>query len=528
MKERRFSKSKRMSKFFTIIAMMGFMVWFWGDSAIADEPKIAVYVQDMEPTIDWDPSVENANGQVVLNNIYETLFRYDFHEQKITPVLATEYSKSEDGMSWTFKIRKGVKFHDGSELDAEAVKFSIERTLGIQKDISYLWAAVDKITVVDKHTVRIDLQYPASLDLIGASVFGSFIISPKAAKSHPADWFSQGNAVGTGPYKLFKYTMGKEAILQAFDGYWKGWDKKRYDYVVVKKVVEPSARRQLLEKGEAVVAVNIPPEDIAQMKNNPNLNVHVGLSIQNLYVMLNTQRAPLNNKLVRQAFAYAFPYENVVEYAAGGYAKQARGPIPEGMWGHNETLFQYSENLDKAKQLLKQANIDPKGRKLLFTYESGIEEQRKLTELYKSNLNKLGFDVEVRGMPWESMAALGQSTKIEDRQDIAVVLWFCMYPDPYEYLYLTFHTLDFILYNLHYWSNAEFDQLIDQANEVSVLDRKKAIELYHQAQEILIDESPAIFVYDNKNRIITHKSLKGYNDNPAYQNVVFFHETHPE
>ena len=105
MKERRFSKSKRMSKFFTIIAMMGFMVWFWGDSAIADEPKIAVYVQDMEPTIDWDPSVENANGQVVLNNIYETLFRYDFHEQKITPVLATEYSKSEDGMSWTFKIR---------------------------------------------------------------------------------------------------------------------------------------------------------------------------------------------------------------------------------------------------------------------------------------------------------------------------------------------------------------------------------------------------------------------------------------
>jgi peptide/nickel transport system substrate-binding protein len=118
-------------------------------------------------------------------------------------------------MSWTFKIREGVSFHDGSKLDAEAVKFSIERTLSIGKDISYLWAAVDKITVVDKYTVKIDLQYPASLDLIAASVFGSFIISPTAAKSHPKDWFTQGNAVGTGPYKLFKYSMGESAILKS-------------------------------------------------------------------------------------------------------------------------------------------------------------------------------------------------------------------------------------------------------------------------------------------------------------------------
>jgi peptide/nickel transport system substrate-binding protein len=522
------SKSKGISTLFTILALAGLMVIFLGGSAFADEPKIAVYVHDMEPTVDWDPSVESSNGQVVLNNIYEALLRYDFNNKKIIPVLATEYSKSADGMSWTFKIRKGVSFHDGSELDAEAVKFSIERTLNIGKDISYLWSAVDKITVVDKYTVKIDLKYPASLDLIAASVFGSFIISPKAAKSHPKDWFTQGHAVGTGPYKLYKYSMGKEAILQAFDGYWNGWNKKRYDYVVVKKVAEPSARRQLLEKGEAVVGVNIPPEDIAQMKNNPDLNIHIGPSIQNLYVMLNTQKAPLNNKLARQAFAYAFPYEKVVKYAASGYAEQARGPIPDGLWGHSESLFQYSENLEKAKQLLKQANVNPKDRKLLFTYESGIEEQRKLTELYKSNLTKLGFKVEIRGMPWESMSALAQSTRIEDRQDIAVVLWFSMYPDPYEYLYLTFHTLDFIMFNLCYWNNSKFDQIIDQANEVSVVDRKKSIALYHQAQEMLIDESPAIFVNDNKNKIVTHKSLKGYKDNPAYQNVVFFHETFPE
>jgi len=382
--------------------------------------------------------------------------------------------------------------------------------------------------VVDKYTVKFDLQYPAPIDLISTSVFAAFIISPKAAKSHPEDWFTQGNAAGTGPYKLKKYALGEEAILRAFDDYWKGWGKKRYDIVVVKKVIETSARRQLLEKGDALVGVNIPPEDLAQMKNNPNLNIHVGPSVQNLFVMLNSLKAPLNNKLVRQAFAYAFPYEKVVKYAASGYAVQARGPVPAGVWGHSKSLFQYSEDLDKAKQLLKQANVSPDDRKLLVTYESGIEEQRKLAELYKSNLAKLGFELEIRGMPWESQSALSQSTKIEDRQDLAVELWWPLYVDPYDNFYSLFHTLDYVLYNLSYWSNSEFDQLVDQANEVSVLDQKKSAALYHQAQEMLIAENPAIFVYDNKNKIVTHKSLKGFKDNPAYTNVVFFHETYPE
>ena len=528
MKEKKINKISQISYLFTVIAMAGLLLCLGGITASAGEPTVAIYVQDFEPTLDWDPAVESVQGQMVLGNIYETLLRYDAIEDKIIPILATGYTKTDDGMSWTFSIRKGVRFHDGSELDAEAVKFSIERIMAIGKGVSFIWAPVDKITIVDKYTVKFDLQWPAPLDLVATASVGSFIVSPKAAQSHEEDWFTKGNAVGTGPYKLKKTTAGEEAILEAFDDYWKGWDKKRYDYVVVKKIAEPSARRQMVEKGDATVAISLPAEDLDQLKKNANVNVHIGPAVENLFVMLNTQKAPLNNKLVRQALAYAFPYDKVVKYAASGYAVQARGPFPSGIWGHSKSLFQYTQDLEKAKKLLKQANFSQKGQKLLLTYESAIEAQKKLAELYKSDLGKIGVEVELRGMPWESQWELSKSTKVEDRQDMMTLRWWPTYCDPYDWSYSLFHTQEYIQYNLSYWESAKFDQLVDQANEISVAERDKSVDMYHQAQQVLIDESPALFVYDKQSKIVTHKSLKGFKDNPAYSNVVFFHETYPE
>ena len=270
MREMKLHNFNRISFVSAVIAIAGLLICLGGIPATAGEPTVAIYVQDFEPTLDWDPAVESVQGQMVLNNIYETLLRYDAIENKFIPVLATGYTKTDDGMSWTFFIRKGVRFHDGTELDAEAVKFSIERTMNIGKGVSFIWAPVDKITVVDKYTIKFDLQYPASMDLASTAAYAAFIISPSAVKSHEEDWFTKGNAVGTGPYKLKKTVTGEEAILEAFDDYWKGWGKKRYDYVVVKKIAEPSARRQMVEKGDAAVAVSLPAEDLDQLKKNAN------------------------------------------------------------------------------------------------------------------------------------------------------------------------------------------------------------------------------------------------------------------
>lgn len=490
--------------------------------------QIVFYAQNSTPITDFDPSVEFSNGVVTLNNIYETLLRYDPLEKKFTPVLATDYNKSEDGLTWTFHIRKGVKFHDGTDLNAEAVKFSIERTINLGKGASFIWEPVKEINVKDEYTVEFKLKYPAPMDLIASSAYAAFIMSPTAVKSNPEGWLTQGHEAGTGPYKLESFQMGQEVVLTKFDDYWGGWDGKHFDKAIIKKIPETATRRQMVEKGEVDITRDLPYEDVEALKNNQNLVVETGPSFENLLMLFNTDKKPLDNKLVRQALSYAFPYDDVVKYAMGGYATQARGAVPYGLWGHGENLFQYKYDLEKAKELLKQAGYPNGGFKLLLTYTAGDEAEKKTAELYKSELSKLNIELEIRAMPWESQWEMAKDKDPDKRQDIFAFYWWPDIASPYSYLYNMFHSQDDILFNLAYWENVEFDNLVDEGSRQSGIDMTKAEELFIKAQEILTEEAPAIFVYDKQYIKIFNKSLKGYKDNPAYPNVVFFYETYRE
>jgi len=495
--------------------------------AATGQPSIAIYAHNSEPILDWDPSVEFSNGIVVLNNVYETLCRYDPIADKVEPLLATEYSKSADSLSWTFKIRKGVKFHDGEELNAEAVKFSIDRTMKLGKGAAYIWSAVKKIEAVDASTVRFDLSYPAPIDLVASAGYAAFIMSPKAVSSHPDSWLSEGNAVGTGPYKLESFKMGQEVVLTKFEGYWRGWQGKHYDKVVFQKIPETASRRQMVEKGDASFTMELPYEDVNVLKGNAAVTVYEAPSFQNLMFFFNTAKKPLSDKLVRQALSYAFPYGDVVKYAMGDNAVQSRGAIPVGHWGRSESLFQYAYDLAKAKELLAKAGY-AKGFKLLFTYMSGDEAEKKSAELYKSELAKIGVDLEIRAMPWDSQWELSKSTDPKKRQDMMAMYWWPDYASPSTWLFNLFHSEDSINYNVAYWKNPAFDKLIDKASEASGVDRAGAEKLYVEAQGILIQEAPAIFAYDKKVAFVMNKSFKGFKDNPIYPNVVFFYDTYKE
>ncbi|MEW9082486.1 MAG: ABC transporter substrate-binding protein [Caldanaerobacter subterraneus] len=490
--------------------------------------EVVFYAVDSTPYTDLDPSVEFSNGIQVLNNIYETLLRYDPLEKKIIPVLATDYNRSEDGLTWTFHIRKGVKFHDGTELNAEAVKFSIERTMKLGKGASFIWDPVKEINVKDDYIVEFKLKYPAPLDLIASCPYAAFIMSPQAVKSHPEGWLTEGHEAGTGPYMLESFIPNEEVVLTKFNEYWKGWEGKHFDKVVIKSIPESATRRQMLEKGDIDITYKLPYEDVEALKNNPNLVISVNPSFENLLMLFNTQKAPLNNKLVRQALAYAFPYEDVVKYAAGGYAKQSIGPIPYGMWGHSDELFQYKFDLNKAKELLKEAGYPNGGFKLLLTYTSGDEAEKKAAELYKSALANLNIGLEIRGMPWESQWQLARDRDPNKRQDIFVFYWWPDVPSPYSWLFNMFHTQPEILFNLAYWENKEFDALIDQAQKISGTDISKAEKMFIEAQKILIEESPAIFVYDKEAVYVYNKTLKGFKYNPVYPTTVFFYDLYRE
>ncbi|GAB6876945.1 ABC transporter substrate-binding protein [Thermaerobacter litoralis] len=486
---------------------------------------VAVYASSSEVMVFWDPADSFSNEIIAMNNMYETLVRAK-PDGTVEPLLATSYESSPDGLTWTFHLRQGVKFHgSGDEMTAEDVKKSIERTIQRGQGASFIWAPVDSIEVADKYTVVFHLKYAAPLDLIASAGYGAFIYDVDYAESQGGtDWFNAGHDAGTGPYTVQSWTKGGDLVLTRFDDYWRGWDGPHFSHIVFRTIEEPGTRRQAVEAGEVDFVNQLPYDSLQALSNHPQVEVVTAPSFQNLLALVNVQK--LDRREVREALAWAFPYEAAVQDVAAGYATQSRGVVPTGLWGHSADLPARTQDLDKARQLLEQAGgVD---HELLITYTSGDDAQRQIAELYAANLRSLGLEVEVRGMPWEAQWDLAKSPQPEQRQDILLFYWWPEYPTPDTFFRSMFHSEDEIVFNLSYYSNPEFDQLIDQAATLAATDRDRAAALYRQADQILFDEVPVIPIYDLKYARVKKRSLKGYVDNPAYPNVVFWYDVHRE
>jgi len=489
--------------------------------------QVAIYAVYDEPLTNWDPALEFSSGIRYVNNVYEQLLKYDFVNNKVLPLLATEWSTSDDDLTWTFKLRQGVKFHDGSDFNAEAVKFSIDRTVRLAGGASYIWAPLKEIKVIDDYTVDFILNFPAPLDLIAASPYAAFIYSPTSVGTDDK-WFDAGREAGTGPYKLKSFVWGDELVIERYPDYWGGWQEKYISTVMFKKYAEPATRRELVESGDVQVTSELPYADIDALKANPNVVVNIIPTLQNFMPPFNTLKPPLDNKLVRQALSYAFPYDEVIDTALGGYGVKSYGFVPVGLWGHSEKVKQYNYDLEKAKDLLTQAGHPDGGFKLLYTYVSGDEAEKIIGELYKTELAKLGIELEIRSMPFDSQWALGKLPDPNERQDIFALYWWPDYASPFGFLYATFHTEEQVSFNLGYYYNPEFDKMIDDANSLTSSDRAKAEQLFVDAQNLLMEEAVSISAFDRQSVYVTSSNLKGYTMNPVYNTVVFFYGAYLE
>lgn len=491
------------------------------------EKRIAYYPFNSEPYIDLDPSVEYSNGLIVLHNIYETLTRYDKDEEVVKPLLAESWKSEEDGTKWTFKIREGVKFHDGAELNAEAVKKSIDRTIDMKMGASFVWDSVESINVVDDYTVEFILSYPAPIDLIASGSYAAFIISPNAIDKD-SQWFNDGNVAGTGPYKIQKLTKGEEVLMEQFDEYWQGWNDNQFTNVIIKKVSEGSARRQLLETGEAQIAASFSTTDLKVLRENEDLTVTDANTWRNVIGFFNSEKKPLDNVDFRKALAYAFPYQETITEIKEGLAAQSYGLIPGGLWGHDESLPQYEFDLEKAQEYLDKSGVDTTGLKLEMTFTTGTEAYRNFAQLYKINLQKLGIELEVREMNWDNVWEKSKSPNPEDRQDILVMNWWPDYASPLSWVQSLVQSEENIIFNLSYIKDENLDKMVMDFEKLTATDREKAQELIIDIQEDVIDNSYFLHIYDDKTSWVVDKNFKGFESNPAYENVVFFYNTYYE
>lgn len=492
----------------------GLALSFMGGRVLA-AGKDTLVITSGAGAVTLDPGASfDGQSPLLWRGVYESLLDYKGDTLEFAPALAESYEASEDKKTYTFKIRKNVKFTDGESLDAAAVKFNIERQIKIKLGIAFALSPITSIETPDDSTVVLKLSAPSDGFL---SAFAALVtvgmISPKAIRENEKDndgaqaWL-RDNMVGSGPYMLRSYTQSQQAVLMRNPDYWRGWDGDHFERIIVKYVHEASSARLLLEQGEVDVALFMPDDVVEALDGKPGITVTNVPSYDLYYLMLNCKKGPTADPKVRRAIAHGFNYDSFIKNILRGKAKQAHGPIPSNFVGHATDTPAYGYDIEKAKQLLAEAGHPGGGFKLKYNYESGYFWKRPLGELFQANMKDLGIEVEIQELSPAAWAGLLSNP--DSAEHCFGVVWWPTLATPYDYMWSLFHTgaQGSAGYNWGYYSNPEVDKLLD-AGMVEP-DEAKRFELYGRAQKLLVEDSPALFIYEKNYRMPMSDKLKGF------------------
>ena len=240
-----------------------------GSAQASKDNKVLYHVYNTAPYVTLDPSTEYSNGVMVLQNVYETLTRYNPETGDLDPLLATEWKENEDGTVWTFQLRDDVNFHDGTHMTAQQVVNSFRRSMELGQGGAYIWDAVlesngGKVEATGEYEVTITCGYPCAIDLVVSAGYAAYIMSDSVIEQ-PTEWFNEGHDGGTGPYTIAQAT-GDSVVLKAYEDYRGGWQDNQYKNVMIKEVAESSARRQMMETGEAQLSSEFSATDLDALK----------------------------------------------------------------------------------------------------------------------------------------------------------------------------------------------------------------------------------------------------------------------
>jgi peptide/nickel transport system substrate-binding protein len=378
-------------------------------------------------------------------------------------------------------------------------------------------------------TVTITTGYAAAVDLIASSLYGAWIISPKALDAAAADdkYFEKGIDAGTGPYTIESYTADKEVLLKAFDGYWGGWsDVHHYDKVLVSITPEAVTQQQMLDGGQVDIAFSVPLANVSGYKAKSGFTVLEEPSFFNYVGLFNTERAPFDNVAVRQALSYAIPYKDIITVGTNGYGTQSHGPVPAGVFPYSADVPQYSTNIDKAKALLATTPYAA-GFKMELTYASENANEAAFAPLIKDAFAQLNIDVTLTPMLFDQQWARSKGDAAK-RQDMFLLLYWPTYSDAgSDNLWSLFHSSAAPFFNLSYWNNADYDKLIDDAGALTATQRDAAQAKYVEGMKLLVDQAPGVFFYDTQFVVPFPTSIAGYKYNLNYPFAQFFYPLYP-
>ncbi len=474
-------------------------------------------ITNLDPTLN---SGDNAT-QEMLTNVYEPLINIAVTDNPdgtrtasatdFAGALAEKFDWSPDGKRVTFKLREGLKFSNGDPIDAAAVKFTYDRIFD-QKGVSALLIGMagvtnkDYIRVIDPRTIEMDVDKAnpilfANLWQFGNSTLNSNVVRPHMTAADPFahEWLKiSTKGTESGPFRLASWEPGIQWVLERNENYW--GTPAKLSRVVFKIIPDPSSRLAQLASGAVDVAYDLPLRDIKMLEGNPDVTVHRNVSREVVYLGMNNNTPPFDNKLVRQAISYALPYDVVINQVMNGYAIQLTSPIPEGTPTHTGEFFVYKNDPEKAKELLAKAGF-PEGLSTTLQIPAGTQQAKEIAVYVQQSLRAAGIQITIQEMPGAAHMEQLQKRTL----GFFIGQWISFNNDPFYHLFFNLHSS---CCNYTNYKNAELDQMIDTYMLSTDADARNAALV--TAQKQIADDAPWAFLYQPDHIFATRSNVKGY------------------
>ena len=505
-----------------------------GCPAPTSNEKIIVFAKPKDAVTLDVADVTEAESTAVTHNIFDTLVRFKKGNTEIEPALAKEWTVSKDGKIWTFKLKTGIKFHDGTIFDSDSVKFNYDRQMDIKNPYRFkgkfgywpiFFNKLDKIEVKGKETVMFHLKSSDATFLTNLALFNMGIESPTAIKTYKEDIFK--HPVGTGAFKFVSWVRNEKVVLKANTDYWDGAPK--IDKLIFKPIPDNSVRLLELEKGtvQGIDGINI--DDIPKIKSNKNLNLLVQPGMNLAYLALNMEKKPFDNKVVRLAIYHAINKKSLVNafFAKGTLGESAKNPMPPTIWGYNSEITDYDYNPELSKKLLKQAGFDKGFKTILWSMPMPrpyMPQPQRIAEAIQTDLKQVGIDVQIRTYEWGTYI-----DKLSNGEhEMAIMGWIGDNGDPDNFLYTLLdsdNTVKPNASNYSFYKDKRVHELLIKAQKIANI--KERTFIYKEVQKIAHEDVPMVPLFHSMQIAAFRSNIDGFSLHPTggkYFRGIFFKE----
>jgi peptide/nickel transport system substrate-binding protein len=537
------------SKVFMILLLTMALVFGTMGIAYASGTLVFGISADTDTLDPGDGSSQTADE--VTSNIFEALLEYKPGTTEIQPCLATSWETSEDGTEIVFYLRKGVKFHDGTDFNADAVVFSFARQYDPNHPYNQygewlywgsMFSDVEKMEKIDDYTVKLVLKRPNASIMASLAMFTVNIVSPANAEKYKGDAFKY--PCGTGPFKFVEWVKDDHITLEANENYWQ--EKAKLDKLIFKVIPDPSARLMALEVGE-VQGIEYPnPADFARIKANKDLvlmtqpGMNIGFMAMNEgygYIDANKNGVrdietepwvktpgyfePFTKKKVRQAINMAIDKQSIVDNLYMGTAIKAKNGMPPFMLGYNDDIVDYPYDPERAKALLAEAGYPDGFEVTLYVMpvvRPYMTDPPKIGEAIQSYLAAVGIKVKFYQVDWSTYLEETEAGK----HQMCLLGWTSDNGDPDNLMNVLYGANSARIgttSNYAFYNNEEVQELLSKA--LQTYNEKERAKYYKKAQEMIHEDAGWVYLAHANQNLIFRGNVKGFVISPTAINFFY-------